>query len=583
MATITTLYRSRLAKERGTIKKEWGSRISVALVYPNYYQVGMSNLGFQAVHGLLNDHPSVVSERVFLPEEDELSIYKRRDHPLLSLESQTPLTEFDLIAFSLSFENDYPNVLTILELGKVPLLSSERDENYPLVGAGGVATFMNPEPLARFMDFFLLGEAEVLLKGFLEHLLALHSSRETKEGILRVLAQEIEGLYCPSLYRVTYKEDGTIGSFEPVLPSVPHKVKVAKGTTTAGSPCVSRIITPSTEFADTTLIELSRGCGMGCRFCAAGYVYRPPRIAEQAEVKASLDEVLSRNRRVGLISSSVSDVPNIEALTSYILSRDGEFSVSSLRASSLTRAFIEDLQETGQKTLTMAIETGSERLRKVINKKLTRQEILEAISLIARTGFFHLKLYFMIGLPTETRDDVKDIIGLIKSVRHHLIKESKGRKRIGRLRLNVNCFVPKAFTPFQWSPMDMVDSLKEKQRLLKRALSGEGGVRISFDVPKWAYLQTLFAMGDRRVGRMLLSTHLNGGNWKQTFRSSEMNPDFFTYRTKDLNERLPWDFIDHHMDKSYLQEEYRRALAAIESPACDTEHCTRCGVCPVPI
>lgn len=579
MAKITTLYRSRLSKERGTIKKDWGGKTSVALIYPNYYHVGMSNLGFQVVYGTLNDNPAIVSERVFLPDEDELSIYKRTDHPLLSLESQRPLRRFDILAFSLSFENDYSNILAILDLGKIPLMSKDRGEDYPLVLAGGVVTFMNPEPLANFIDFFLLGEAEVILKKFLESFLALRSSQMKKEETLRILAEEVEGLYCPSLYRVEYKGDGTIGSFEPLIPSIPPKITVAKQATLKGSLCKSRIITPYTEFSDTILLELNRGCGIGCRFCAAGFVYRPPRLAQEKEIFTTIDEILAESHRVGLVSPSVSDVPNIERLTHYILDGNGKFSLSSLRAPSLTKALLENLKSSNQKTLTIAIETGSERLRRVINKKLTEEHAIEAIVLIARTGFFHIKLYFMIGLPTETREDVKEIMSLVKSIRHHLIKESKGRERIGRLRLSINCFVPKPFTPFQWFPMDTVDSLKEKQRLLKRALSDEGGIRISFDVPKWAYMQTLLAMGDRRVGRMLLATHLNKGNWKQTFRSSDINPDFFVYRTKDLNERLPWDFIDHGIKQSFLQEEYNLALASIESPTCDIGSCTRCGVC----
>lgn len=579
MATIAALYRKRLSRERGAIKKDWGGKISLAMIYPNYYQVGMSNLGFQTVHGILNDHPAVVSERVFLPDEDELAIYKRNNHPLLSHESQAPLHRFDLLAFSLSFENDYPNVLTILELAKIPLMSGDRGEDHPIILAGGVATFMNPEPLSDFIDFFLLGEAEVVLEGFLETFLALRSSQLNKEDTVRSLAQEVEGLYCPSFYRVEYKEDGSIGSFEPSIPSIPPKVTVAKRTTMEGFPCISRIITPSTEFSDTTLVELNRGCGIGCRFCAAGYVYRPPRLPKEGEIISCLDEILAENRRVGLISPTVSDLPYIEGLTSHILERGGSFTVSSLRASSLTTELLTNLKRGEQKTLTIAIETGTDGLRKVINKKVTNRDIIDAIVRIARTGFFHLKLYFIIGLPTETREDVRGIVSLVKSIRHHIIKESKGRKRIGRLRLSINCFVPKPFTPFQWFPMDTVDSLKDKQRLLKRSLSAEGGITISVDVPRWAYIQALLAMGDRRVGRMLLSTHMNGGNWKQTFRSSDINPDFFVYRAKDLDEILPWDFINHGIEKSYLKEEYHLALGAIESPPCVVGNCTRCGVC----
>jgi radical SAM family uncharacterized protein len=579
MSKITTLYRSRLSKERGTVLKEWGGRISVALIYPNYYHVGMSNLGFQVVYGILNDNPAIVAERAFLPEEEELSIYKKTDQPLLSLESQTPLLKFDLLAFSLSFENDYPNILTMLDLSKIPLMSKDRGEDYPLIIAGGVTTFMNPEPLANFIDCFLIGEGEVILKAFFQTYLDIASSAVKKEETLRILAEEVEGVHCPSLYKVEYKGDGTIASFEPLIPSIPTKVKAARQVSFKGPLRRSRIITPSTEFSDTVLVELNRGCDIGCRFCAAGYVYRPPRVIKEKEIFTSFEKILAENSRIGLISPSASDFPGIERLTSYILDIGGDFSVSSLRADSLTKGLIENLNRSSQKTLTIAPETGSERLRRVINKKLTTEQIIEAIILITRMGFFHIKLYFMIGLPTETREDIKDIIGLVKSIRHYLIKESKGRKRIGRIKLSINCFVPKPSTPFQWFPMDTVDSLKEKQKTIKRALSGEGGIGISFDVPKWAYIQSLLSMGDRRVGQMLLIVHRNKRDWKKTFRSSDINPDFFVYRAKELNERLPWDFIDHGIQKSYLKEEYNFALASIESPPCNVGNCTICGVC----
>ena len=579
MANITTLLRKRLSEERGTVTKDWGGKTSIALIYPNYYQVGMSNLGFQVVYGILNDNPAIVSERAFLPDQEELSLYERADQALLSLESQTPLRAFDLLAFSLSFENDYPNILTILELSKIPLLSKERGEDDPFVVAGGIATLMNPEPLAPFIDCFLLGEGEMVLKDFFRTYGHLHLRAMKRQEVLRVLAEEVEGAYCPSLYKVTYHEDGSIRSFKPSIPTIPSVVKAVRQIPFKGPVRRSKIITPSAEFSNTLLVELNRGCGYSCRFCAAGYVYRPPRLADEEEMIASFDGLFAENARIGLISPSVSDVPGIERLTGYILEQGGDFSVSSLRANSLTAGLIENLKRSSQKTLTLAPETGSERLRRVINKKLTNEQIIEAIVLVTRIGFFHLKLYFMIGVPTETREDIKAIIGLVKSIRHNLIRESRGRKRIGRIRLSISCFVPKPFTPFQWFPMDTVDALKEKQRLLKRTLVSEGGIGISVDVPKWAYVQTLLSMGDRRVGQMLLATHRNGGNWKQTFRSSEINPDFFVYRPKDLNETLPWDFIDHGIKKSFLQEEYNLALEEKESPSCDVGTCTRCGVC----
>ncbi len=579
MTSVNALLRKRLSEERGTVKKDWGGKISVALIYPNHYGIGMSNLGFQVVYGILNDNPAIVSERAFLPEEEELALYKRTDQPLLSLESQKPLRVFDFLAFSLSFENDYSNVLTILELSKIPLSSSDRAEDDPLILAGGVTTFMNPEPLAHFIDCFLLGEGEVVLKQFFQAYIDHNLSAAKRQEVLRALAEVVGGVYCPSLYDVAYNEDGTIQRFAPSNPSIPSTVQAARQVPLEGPPRKSIVITPSAEFSDSILVELNRGCGYGCRFCAAGYVYRPPRLTEEGEAATLLKGLLTDKARFGLISPSASDVPGIKELTSFILGQGGDFSISSLRASSLTQDLLENLKKSSQKTLTLAPETGSERLRRVINKKLTDDEIIEAIIVIGKTGFFHIKLYFMIGLPTETREDVSAIVGLVKRIKHHLVRESKGRKRIGTIRLSVSCFVPKPSTPFQWLPLDTVGSLKEKQRLLKRAVSDVGGVTISFDVPKWAYLQALLSLGDRRVGQMLLTAHGNRGNWKKTFQSSEINPDFFVYRPKDLDETLPWDFIDHGIKKSFLQEEYNLALQGKESPSCTVGTCTLCGVC----
>ncbi len=579
MTKITALYRRILAGERGAIKKDWGGKISVALIYPSYYRIGMSNLGFQVVYGILNENPAIVSERVFFPEQEELSFYKRSNQTLLSLESQIPLLRFDFLAFSLLFENDYPNVLTILDLSKIPVLSKDRGENFPLILAGGMTTFMNPEPMANFIDCFLIGEGEVIVEKFFKAYLDLQLSSLKKGQAMKVLSEKVEGVYCPSLYNVGYREDGTIESFEPAIPSIPSKVKAAKEIPISGPLRKSQITTPSTEFSDTTLVEVNRGCIIGCRFCAAGYVFRPPRIIEEREILSSLEDIIAESNRIGLISQTVSDAHFIDRLTSYVLDRGCDFSLSSLRIGSLTKELLENLRTCGQKTLTFAPEAGSDRLRRTVNKKLTTKEILEAIKIIGRTGPFNIKLYFLIGLPTENIDDIKAIVDLVKSIRHNLIKESKGNKRIGRIRLSINCFIPKPFVPFQWLPMDTIDSLKEKQKIIKRGLSGEGGIGISFDVPKWAYVQTLLSMGDRRVGHILLNAHKNKGDWKKAFRSSDVNPDFFVYRVRDLNETLPWDFIDHGIKKSFLKEEHNLALDSIESPACIVGSCTRCGVC----
>lgn len=576
---IVSLCRARIEGERGTIRKDRGGRISVALVYPNYYRVGMSNLGFQAVYALLNKRDDVVAERAFLPEDKEMSLRPAAGRGLFTLESQSPLMDFDIIAFSISFENDYPNILTILESGMIPLLEKERDESCPIIIAGGITSFLNPEPIALFFDLFLLGEAEANLDEFIERFKEISGAGADKKETLERLEGEVPSVYVPSLYKVEYNGDGTIRSRSPAFKDGLSKkiIQCPKSS----DPAVSRscILTKDTEFADTVLIELGRGCGRSCRFCAAGYVYRPPRQHRKADVIECLDGALAESRQVGLLSASVLDAPGINDIFHHITGKGGSFSVSSLRADLLTEEIIEDLKKSGQKSLAIAPEAGSERLRRVINKHLTDEQIINAVRMIARARDFSLKLYFIIGLPTETRNDVEDIVSLVKVIKHHMIKESRGRGTIGRIRLSVNCFIPKAFTPFQWFPMESVSSLKEKQKWLKKAIAKEGGVTVSFDVAKWAYMQTLLSAGDRRVASILMLGHKYGGDWSTAFRHSEINPDFFVLRPRGLDEVLPWDFIDHGISKQYLKKEYMLALKERESDICDVGNCDRCGVC----
>lgn len=577
---LISLYRARLARERGAIRKDWGGKTSVALVYPNSYSVAMSNLGFQLVYALFNKREDVVAERVFLPQNEEMSLHLETGRGLLSLESLSPLQKFDLIAFSLSFENDYPNILKILELGKIPLLAEDRDDFHPLVMAGGITTFLNPEPLAPFFDFFLLGEAEATLDAFVTLFGETRSSQKTRRGILRSLAGGLKSLYVPSFYRIHYDDrDGTIKSREPTESGINEKIVVPSYVLGEGAVNRSCILTPETEFSDKVLVELGRGCGRSCRFCAAGFVYRPPRSHREADLFSCVEGALHEGHPVGLLSANVSDTPGIEELTALIVERGGTFSVSSLRADSLSGALIEHLKRAGQRSLAIAPEAGSERMRKVVNKHLTREQIIEVVRMIAGIGDFGLRLYFLIGLPTETLEDVEEILELVKSIKHHIIKESRTRGKIRQIRLSVNCFIPKPSTPFQWFPMEDVSSLKEKQKWLRKSLNREGGVKVSFDVPKWAYLQTLLSVGDRRVGSILLLSHQLNQDWTKVFRYSEVNPDFFVHRPKALEERLPWDFIDLGIRKEHLVKEYKLALKGIESDVCHVGECDRCGVC----
>jgi len=587
---IISLYRARLAEEKGAVRKDWGGRVSIALAYPNYYRLGMSNLGFQIVYRLLNQRSEAVVERIFLPEGHEMSLYLRSGKPLLSLESQTPLYEFDLVAFSLSFENDYPNVLNILKLGGIPLSAEERAESMPLVMAGGITTFLNPEPISPFVDFFLLGEAEANLDAFMDVFtgaIPFHGIplKRHKKEILASLARNVPGLYAPLFYRAEYHRDGTLKAFFPIEDQIPDKIKAPCATTGGfsekGMP-ISTITTPETEFSDKVLVELGRGCGYSCRFCAAGYAYRPPRVYDDSQLYSAIQKAMEPTGRVGLVSPSVSDVPGIEALTTWILNQGGTFSVSSLRAETLAQGLLDNLKSAGQKTITIAPEAGSERLRRTINKHLTREQIVETVRMISRTGDFSVRLYFLIGLPTETNDDMSGIVELVKGIRHHMVRESAGRGSIGRIRLSMNCFVPKAFTPFQWFPLEDVGSLKNKQKWLKKVLARAGGIHVSQDVPRWAYIQTLLSMGDRRAGSILLLAHRSGGDWTRALRFSNINPDFFVYRPKGTDERLPWDFIDNGISKKHLIREYRLALKGELSEICHVGECRRCGVCTGP-
>ncbi|MCJ7785643.1 MAG: TIGR03960 family B12-binding radical SAM protein [Desulfobacterales bacterium] len=549
-----------LEKERGTVQKKWGGKITVCLLYPNSYHVGMSNLGFQTLYQILNAQDDVVCERAFLPDPEDLQAYRNTQTPLFSLESQKPLSSFDIVAFSISFENDFLNVLTLLELAHLPLESRLREGRHPWVIGGGVAVFLNPEPMSEFFDLFILGEAEEVIGEFLEvcRQTLLDKEGRAKDHFLINLSR-VEGVYVPKFYRVIYAEDGKMAAMEPE-PGFPRKVKRRWISKLDQFPTQSTLFTPDTEFREMALVEMNRGCPRGCRFCAACFVYHPFRNRSLSLLESISKEALLEEHRIGLTGTAVSDHPQLLPLCQSILSQQGGISLSSLRVDAVTPPLIQCLREGEERTVAIAPEAGSERLRRMVKKGYTEEVILKSVDTLVENGVSQIKCYFLVGLPTETDEDVKEILQLVKRIRHHILSGQKDGRKRWRLVLSVNPFIPKPATPFQWAPLEEVGELKKKLKMIQRGVQREGGMEMIHDLPKWAYVQALLSRGDRRVGKILMASHRHHGNWSQAFRETDINPDFYVYRKRDLDEIFPWDFIDHGIPKERLREEYVKAM-----------------------
>jgi len=541
-----------LSREVGVVRKPHAGRLRVALAFPNTYYVGMSNLGFQTVYQLFNGHDDVVCERLFLPPKQQLKEQLSSRTPLITLESQSLAREFDVIAFSVSFEWDYTNILTMLRLAGVPVRAAQRTAHDPLVVVGGAVTFVNPEPLAPFADIIAVGEGEALVPTLVEKI----REGRGRDDLLRALAPE-RGFYVPAFYDVEYKADGTIERFVPQAgtgaPAIVRKAALAI-TQTVEPPC-TQIFTPDTEFGARFLVEVVRGCANLCRFCWAGYNYLPVRAFPADRILARAEEARAHSKNVGLVSIALCDHPEIDRILEGLARMGYSISPASLRLDDLTENIVRRLRESGEKTLTIAPETGSDRLRRVINKTVTNDEILNRAELIFASGIENLKLYYMIGLPTETDDDLVAIRDLTLEMRETMLKHARGRGQIGRIIGSVNPLVPKPSTAYQWLRMEEPSVVDRKIQRLRSLTTDIDNVFFNIKSERHSFYQALLSLGDRRVAPAIEAAESNGGDWRKAVAEAGVDAAFYVFREKQPDEVLPWSIIDGGMKESFFRSE----------------------------
>ena len=544
----------------------------IAIVYPNTYFVGMSNLGLHIIYEEINRHPSSVCERIFLPEKKELDVYDKTKTPLMSVETQRPMHQFDVVAFDVTFEMDYFHIPLMLRYGRVPVMSEDRTGFDPIVIAGGPCATFNPEPFADFIDAFIIGEGEGIVTAVLERIRKGRENGESREETIAGLAQ-IDGVYVPVLYTPQYDDNKRFVGYD-IADGAPKIIRRHFEPLTSGGETV--IATNFTEFGAMYIIEVARGCGRHCRFCMAGYCFRVPRVRPLDILKESVDRAEKLGKKVGLMGAAISDYPEVDELVTYIRSKNMRYSCASLRADSLTQAVVDGLAESGQKTITIAPETGSERLRRVINKGISEENLRTAAQLSAKSGIQHMRLYIMIGLPTETDEDIDAIIGLAERTQAHMAEV--GCK--GRLTLSINPFIPKPFTPFQWMAMDHQKSVEKKLQYIKKSLQKNRRIEVLVESPKEAYIQGVLARGDRRLGKVLAACAIDRGSksFKSEMKKAGLDMDDCNYRERKFEDYLPWSHLDMGLRNGYLEQEWKRAVDEAYTPPC-MEGCKRCGVC----
>lgn len=552
-------------REQGAVVKHGKGLIKVALVYPNTYKAGMSSLGFQTVYRLANQNEAIACERVFLP--DRLG----KNPVIKSIETGLPLDQFDMILFSISFENDFLHLAQLLETTGIPLRSSDRNHiHHPMVVAGGVACFLNPEPIAPFVDLFLLGEAECLLGPFFN----LYQQTESKNQLLQDIEIRIAGAYVPANHPpICYGDSASAHLTAPIQVQYLSDLKKAR-TTTA-------IMTDQTAFKDTFLIETLKGCPHGCRFCTAGFIYRPPRIYPLATILDAMDEAAEKTNKVGLVSSAILDHPDIEKICQYGQDKGLRLSFSSLRADKLDKTIINILSNAKVKTATIAPEAGSQRMRNIINKRLTQTQILSAVQALVDKGIMNLRLYFMIGLPFETREDVQAIVDLTLNIKSTFLEASRKKKKIGTITLSINPFIPKPCTPFQWSAMMPGKELKKRVTMIREGLKKTANVNLNFESLRQAKIHALLSLGDRKTAD-LIELALDLG-WTRSMKKEKTYCERIIHTEKIKENALPWNILHHRVRDEFLLKEFHRAKAEKNTIICPMKDCSTCRICIHPV
>lgn len=528
--------------------------LSIGLVFPNTYYVGMSNLGLHSIARWINSRPDSACERFFLPDPEDIAEYQRTRTPLFSYETQTNASFFDVLAFSISFENDFLNIPTILALCGLPILSNERSSKDPLVIAGGIGVQLNPEPIADFFDLFAIGEAEALLETFLEVLKECKKKRIPRNDFLKEISR-YPGFYIPNFYKINFSATGTIKSME-ISNNAPRRISRAWYEDLSSSPAESYIYTDMTEFPLFHLIELNRGCPHRCNFCLVGNMISPYRLVRFSLVKRSIDQLPEEIGTVGFVGSSIADHPEIIGILDYTLKSGRSLGISSLYLNSLSEELLDILSAAKCRTLTIAPEVASERLLKIINKKWNMESLEKLIRYAVQKGIYAIKLYFLIGLPTETDQDIEDLISLIKKCLFWMENQSKKHKKC-HITANLTPFVPKPHTPFQFFGMQNRLYISEKINYVKKAFKKRSEVSIVSDSVKWSIIQAMFSRGDRKLSSFIYKYYQLGGNINKALEECNINPSFYVNRERTGEEIFPWDHLSPEGEKERLYEIYK--------------------------